>query len=58
MPQSSIATCGRGGYAPDDLIFRTVYISNETTDEIIYFTKEDLTYICKQACNPQDSKTT
>ena len=28
------------GYTPDNLIFGTVYISNETTDEIIDFTKK------------------
>ncbi|MFM7984449.1 MAG: hypothetical protein ACKPKO_34500 [Candidatus Fonsibacter sp.] len=31
-------------YTPDDLILGNVYISNETADEIIDFTKEDLTY--------------
>ena len=45
-------------YTPDDLILGTVYISNETTNYIIDFTKEDLTYSCKQAFKPQDSKTT
>ena len=45
-------------YTPDALILGTVYISNETVDNIVYFTKEDLTYICKQAFKPQDSKTT
>ena len=45
-------------FTPDDIILGTVYISNETADEIIDFTKEDLTYICKQAFKPEKSKTT
>ena len=45
-------------FTPDDIILGTVYISNETIDEIIDFTKEDLTYICKQAFKPEKSKTT
>ena len=40
-------------YTPDDMIYGTVYISNETINEIIDFTKEDLTYICKQVLKPQ-----
>ena len=36
-------------FTPDDIILGTVYISNKTIDKIIDFTKEDLTYICKQA---------
>ena len=40
-------------YAPNDIIYGTVYISNETINEIIDFTKEDLTYICKQVFKPQ-----
>ncbi|MFM7977768.1 MAG: hypothetical protein ACKPKO_00490, partial [Candidatus Fonsibacter sp.] len=43
---------------PDNIIFGTVYIGNENADEIIDFTKADLTYICKQVFNPQKSKTT
>ena len=35
-------------YMPNDMIFGTVYIGNETATEIIDFTKEDLAYICKQ----------
>ena len=30
-------------FTPDDIILGTVYISNETIDNIIDFTKEDLT---------------
>ncbi len=30
-------------YTPDDMIYGTLYISNETINEIIDFTKEDLT---------------
>ena len=45
-------------YIPDDMIYGTVYISNETADEIIDFTKEDLTYICKQVFKVEKSKTT
>ena len=37
-----------GDYMPDDIIFGTVYIANETADNIINFTKADLTYSCKQ----------
>ncbi|MFM7978785.1 MAG: hypothetical protein ACKPKO_05665 [Candidatus Fonsibacter sp.] len=33
-----------------------VYISNEAVDEIINFTKEDLTYICKQAFTLENPK--
>ena len=40
-------------YTPDDMIYGTVYISNETINEIIDFTKEDLAYICKQVFKPQ-----
>ena len=40
-------------YMPNDMIFGTVYIGNETATEIIDFTKEDLTYICKQVFKPQ-----
>ena len=40
-------------YTPDDIIYGTVYISNETINEIIDFTMEDLTYICKQVLKPQ-----
>ena len=32
-------------YTPDDIIYGTVYIGNENADEVIDFTKEDLTYI-------------
>ena len=43
-------------YTPDDIIYGTVYIGNETADEVIDFTKEDLTYICKQVLKPQIPK--
>ncbi|MFM7983931.1 MAG: hypothetical protein ACKPKO_31865 [Candidatus Fonsibacter sp.] len=45
-------------YTPNDLILGMVYISNETIDDIIDFTKEDLTYMCKHAFKPQNPKTT
>ena len=45
-------------FTPDDIILGTVYISNETIDKIIDFTKEDLTYICKQAFKVEKSKLT
>ena len=45
-------------YTPNDIIYGTVYIGNENADEIINFTKADLTYICKQAVNPNKSETT
>jgi hypothetical protein len=48
------------GYTPDDIIYGTVYIyiGNENADEVIDFTKKDLTYIyiyifCKQVFKPQ-----
>ena len=40
-------------YTPDDMIYGTVYISNETINEIIDFTNEDLAYICKHVFKPQ-----
>ena len=40
-------------YMPNDMIYGTVYIGNETATEIIDFTKEDLAYICKQVFKPQ-----
>ena len=40
-------------YMPDDKIYGTVYTSNETINEIIDCTSEDLTYICKQIFKPQ-----
>ena len=40
-------------YMPDDMIYGTVYISNETINEIIDFTNEDLAYICKHVFKPQ-----
>ena len=43
-------------YTPDDIIYGTVYIGNENADEVIDFTKEDLTYICKQVLKPQIPK--
>ncbi|MFM7989712.1 MAG: hypothetical protein ACKPKO_61405, partial [Candidatus Fonsibacter sp.] len=45
-------------FTPDDIILGTVFISNETIDNIIDFTKEDLTYICKQAFQVENSKAT
>ena len=43
-------------YTPEDIIYGTVYIGNENADEVIDFTKEDLTYICKQVLKPQIPK--
>ena len=40
-------------YTPEDIIYGTVYIGNENADEVIDFTKEDLTYICKQVLKPK-----
>ena len=40
-------------YTPDDIIYGTVYIGNETATEIIDFTKEDLAFICKLVFKPQ-----
>ena len=45
-------------YTPDDINYGTVYIGNETADEVIDFTTEDLTYICKQIFKTQIPKTT
>ena len=45
-------------YTPDGLIYGTVYIGNENADKVIDFTKEDLTYICKQMIKPQIPKIT
>ena len=42
-----------GSYTPDDIIYGTVYIGNENANKVIDFTKEDLTYICKQVLKPQ-----
>ena len=41
-------------YTPDDIIYGTVYIyiGNENANEVIDFTKEDPTYICKQVFKP------
>ena len=41
-------------YTPEDIIYGTVYIGNENADEVIDFTKEDLTYICKQVLNKKN----
>ena len=43
-------------YTPDDIIYGAVYIGNENANEVIDFTKEDLTYICKQVLKPQIPK--
>ena len=40
-------------YTPYDIIYGTVYIGNENANKVIDFTKEDLTYICKQVLKPQ-----
>ena len=32
-------------HEPDDIIFGTVYIANETVDKVIDFTMDDNTYI-------------
>ena len=40
-------------YTPDNMIYGTVYIGNENANKVIDFTKEDLTYICKQVLNTQ-----
>ena len=45
-------------YTPDDIIYGTVYIGNENADKVIDFTKEDLTYICKQVFKPDIPKIT
>ena len=39
-------------YVPDNIIYGTVYIGNENADDIILFTKADLTYICKTSILP------
>ena len=43
-------------YTPDDIIYGTVYIGNENADEVIDFTKEGLTYICKHVFKPHVPK--
>ena len=45
-------------YTPDDIIYGAVYIGNENANKVIDFTKEDLTYICKQVGKPKNSKMT
>ena len=40
-------------YTQDDIIYGAVYIGNENANEVIDFTKEDLTYICKQVLKTQ-----
>ena len=40
-------------YTPDDIIYGTVYIGNENADELVDFTKADLTCICKQVLKPE-----
>ena len=35
-------------YTPDDIMYGAVYIGDENAHAVIDFTKEDLTYICKQ----------
>ena len=40
-------------YTPDDIIYGTVYIDKENANEVIDFTKEYLTNICKQELKPQ-----
>ena len=36
-------------YTPNDIIYNTVYIGNEDEHDIADFTKQGLTYICRQA---------
>ena len=43
---------------PDDIIYGTVYIGNENANEVIDFTTEGLTYICKQVLKNPNSKMT
>ena len=43
-------------YTPDDIIYGTVYIGNENAYKVIDFTKEGLTYICKQVLKPEIPK--
>ena len=43
-------------YTPDDIIYGAVYIGNENANGVIDFTKEDLTYICKQVLKTQIPK--
>ena len=38
---------------PDDIIYWTVYIGNTNANKVIDFTKEDLTYMCKQVLKTQ-----
>ena len=45
-----------GNYTPDDIIYGTVHIGNEHANKVIDFTKEDLTYICKQVLKPRIPK--
>ena len=40
-------------YTPDDRIYGAVYIGNENANEVIDFTKGDLTYTCKQILQPE-----
>ena len=47
-----------GSYTPDNIIYGAVYIGNENADEVVDFTKEDLTYIWKQVFKPQTTKMT
>ena len=47
-----------GNYTPDDIIYGTVYIGSGNANKVVDFTKEDLTYICKQVLKPPNSKMT
>ena len=41
-----------GAYMPDDAIYGTVYISNETANEIVDFTMQDFVYMYNQIFKP------
>ena len=43
-------------YTPDDIIYGAVYIGNENANNVIDFTKKDLTHICKQILKLQIPK--
>ena len=41
-----------GAYMPEDTICGTVYITNETANEIVDFTTHDFMYMYNQICKP------
>ena len=45
-------TMRSGAYMPDDAIYGTVYISNETANEIVDFTMQDFVYMYNQMFKP------